>query len=40
MATGVDEVYKCQVCTNVVIVKKSGVGVLVCCGKPMQPTKE
>ncbi|MEW6727021.1 desulfoferrodoxin FeS4 iron-binding domain-containing protein [Desulforudis sp. 1088] len=35
MATKVGEVYKCLVCTNVVVVKEEGKGTLVCCGKPM-----
>ncbi len=29
------EVYKCQVCSNVVEVLQPGVGQLVCCNKPM-----
>ena len=36
MATKKEEVYKCQVCTNVVKVIEEGVGMLVCCGKPME----
>jgi desulfoferrodoxin-like iron-binding protein len=29
------EVYKCDVCGNVVEVKEVGGGELVCCGEPM-----
>ncbi|MGM0688361.1 MAG: desulfoferrodoxin FeS4 iron-binding domain-containing protein [Bacillota bacterium] len=35
MATKEEQVYACQVCTNVVKVLDSGVGTLVCCNKPM-----
>jgi len=31
----VGEVYKCEICGNVVGVKKVGGGELVCCGEPM-----
>ncbi|MDD4526874.1 MAG: desulfoferrodoxin FeS4 iron-binding domain-containing protein [Candidatus Margulisbacteria bacterium] len=31
----IGEVYKCDICGNVVEVKKVGGGELVCCGKPM-----
>jgi len=30
------QVFKCEICGNVVIVKESGGGELVCCGEPMQ----
>lgn len=30
------EVYKCNVCGNVVEVKTVGGGELVCCGQPME----
>ena len=30
------EIYKCNTCGNVVQVLLSGVGELVCCGKPME----
>jgi len=30
------EVYKCEICGNIVIVKEAGGGELVCCGEPMQ----
>ena len=36
MATKKEQVYKCQVCTNVVKVVEEGVGTLVCCNKPME----
>jgi superoxide reductase len=34
--TKVGEVYKCEICGNVVEVKKAGDGELVCCGEPMK----
>jgi desulfoferrodoxin-like iron-binding protein len=34
--TNVGQKYKCTVCTNEVAVTKEGVGVLVCCGRPME----
>lgn len=30
------EIYKCNVCGNIVEVLHAGVGELVCCGQPMQ----
>ena len=36
MATKTEQVYNCQVCTNVVKVVEQGVGMLVCCNKPME----
>lgn len=30
------QVYKCEVCGNIVMVMHAGVGQLVCCGKPMK----
>jgi desulfoferrodoxin-like iron-binding protein len=33
--SAVGEVYKCEICGNVVEVKEAGGGELVCCGKPM-----
>jgi desulfoferrodoxin-like iron-binding protein len=36
----VGEVYRCEVCGNVVEVKKVGGGELVCCGQPMILEKE
>jgi len=35
----VGEVYKCNVCGNVVEVKEVGGGELVCCGQPMELIK-
>lgn len=35
-----NEIYKCEVCGNVVEVLHSGSGELVCCGKPMVLLKE
>ena len=34
------EVYKCNICGNIVEVVHSGGGVLVCCGEPMKLMKE
>jgi len=34
------EVYKCNVCGNIVTVLHNGAGTLVCCGQPMQLLKE
>ena len=34
------EVYKCNVCGNIVDVLHAGVGQLVCCGQPMTCMKE
>ena len=34
------EVYKCEICGNIVEVLHSGTGKLVCCGKEMKPMKE
>lgn len=33
--TKLHEIYKCQVCGNIVEVVHTGAGELVCCGKPM-----
>jgi desulfoferrodoxin-like iron-binding protein len=33
----VGEVYRCEICGNVVEVKEAGGGELVCCGQPMTP---
>ncbi|UCC91836.1 MAG: desulfoferrodoxin [Candidatus Aenigmatarchaeota archaeon] len=38
--TNVNEVYKCNVCGNIVEVLHAGVGELVCCGQPMELLKE
>ena len=34
------EIYKCEVCGNIVEVLHGGKGELVCCGKPMKLFKE
>ncbi|MCW4044917.1 MAG: desulfoferrodoxin FeS4 iron-binding domain-containing protein [Candidatus Bathyarchaeota archaeon] len=38
--TKLDEVYLCKICGNKVKVLATGVGTLVCCGKPMALVKE
>ena len=38
--TAKNEVYKCEVCGNIVEVLHTGVGELVCCGKSMKLMKE
>jgi superoxide reductase len=38
--TKVREIYKCNVCGNIVEVLHPGVGELVCCGEPMELMKE
>jgi len=30
------QVFKCEICGNIVIVKEAGGGELICCGEPMQ----
>ena len=37
--TKVGEVFKCDICGNVVEVKTVGGGELVCCGQPMNLVK-
>ena len=37
--TKAGEVFKCDICGNVVEVKMVGGGELVCCGQPMNPVK-
>jgi superoxide reductase len=34
------QIYKCNVCGNIVEVLHTGVGELVCCGQPMELMKE
>jgi len=34
------EIYKCDICGNIVYVTHGGKGELVCCGKPMKLLKE
>lgn len=38
--TELKEIYKCEVCGNIVEVLHTGEGELVCCGKPMVLQKE
>jgi len=38
--TKLKEIYKCNVCGNIVEVLHTGAGQLVCCGKPMELLKE
>jgi desulfoferrodoxin-like iron-binding protein len=37
---GVGEIYRCEICGNVVEVKEVGGGELICCGQPMELEKE
>ena len=38
--TNLREIYKCNVCGNIVEVLNTGIGELVCCGQPMELQKE
>ncbi|MEM2869474.1 MAG: desulfoferrodoxin [Thermoplasmata archaeon] len=38
--TEVKQVYRCEVCGNIVMVMHAGVGQLVCCGQPMKLMRE
>lgn len=38
--TKLNQIYKCSVCGNIVEVLHTGVGTLVCCGKPMDIQEE
>ena len=38
--TELNQIYKCNICGNVVQVLHTGVGELVCCGQPMELLKE
>lgn len=38
--TNLNEIYKCQICGNIVEVVHAGGGNLVCCGQPMTLLKE
>ncbi len=40
MATEKKQIYRCEVCGNVVEVIGTGVGTLVCCGQDMKALKE
>ncbi len=35
-----DATYVCDICGQVVVVKKAGAGTLVCCNRPMRLYKE
>ncbi len=38
--TELKQIYKCNICGNIVEVLHTGVGELVCCGQPMELLKE
>jgi superoxide reductase len=38
--TKLKEVYKCEICGNIVEVLHEGIGELVCCGQPMKLLQE
>lgn len=38
--TQLNEIYRCEVCGNVVEVAHAGIGELVCCGQPMKKLVE
>jgi len=38
--TELKQIYKCNICGNIVEVLHAGVGELVCCGQPMELLKE
>ena len=38
--TEIKQIYKCNICGNIVEVLHTGVGQLVCCGQPMELLKE
>ena len=38
--TKLSQIYKCNVCGNIVEVLHEGIGKLVCCGQPMELQKE
>ncbi len=38
--TNLKEVYKCEICGNIVVVVHEGAGELVCCGQPMKRLEE
>ncbi len=40
MMTELLQVYRCNICGNIVEVLHTGVGTLVCCGQPMELLKE
>lgn len=38
--TKLREIYKCEICGNIVEVLHTGIGSLVCCGQPMKRMEE
>jgi len=38
--TELNQIYKCNICGNIVEVLHAGAGTLVCCGQPMELLKE
>lgn len=38
--TKINQIYKCNICGNVVKVIKNGKGELICCGQPMELQKK
>ncbi len=38
--TEIKEIYKCEICGNIVEVLHTGMGELVCCGQPMKLQEE
>ncbi len=34
------QIYRCNICGNMIMVLKAGAGTLVCCGQPMELLKE
>ena len=40
MATELKQIYKCNICENIVEMVHSGAGELVCCGQPMELKQE
>lgn len=38
--TKINEIYKCEICGNIVEVLHEGAGELVCCGQPMKLQEE
>ena len=38
--TALKQVYRCNVCGNIVEMLHAGVGELVCCGQPMELLQE
>lgn len=38
--TKINQVYKCEICGNIIEVLHEGANALVCCGQPMKPFEE